>query len=412
MLAIFRLSTLVQAVPVPEGSLHVTPSLKPSPRGRDFSRPSASETVSRCAPHPLSTSEGTFPFLSAPPAVLQHVAGSDIAPKRSLRKASGIPLEGMVTGERYLQAFGGQLIPDSSMKRLLIIFSLGCLWFFVSCGPKGPRIVQKEGFVLIYDTLDLDLRQIMLPGYRLEFEQAVKEGDGYLCLLTQQNVYDSFSPSYRINLLLKIDPKTRTFHKVDLPYPNIIVEDKLTVAKDTVYLLDKEFSRQFRFNPENETWEEVSSYADVVYEDDDWRVVTRDIRYAGSHTWFIDRKTGKEYFFLTKPGQILRYNGYYYLTDPERFRGIADPREGFLCDSTSTYEAIMEDCPDCTIALPGVVRRVSNQRQTFMLSARVMNGVGANHGTASRTPCSMRPSPQKDLCTKWLQRLFPPMSLR
>ena len=234
------------------------------------------------------------------------------------------------------------------MKRLLIIFSLGCLWFFVSCGPKGPRIVQKEGFVLIYDTLDLDLRQVMLPGYRLEFEQAVKEGDGYLCLLTQQNVYDSFSPSYRINLLLKIDPKTRTFHKVDLPYPNIIVEDKLTVAKDTVYLLDKEFSRQFRFNPENETWEEVSSYADVVYEDADWRVVTRDIRYAGSHTWFIDRKTGKEYFFLTKPGQILRYNGYYYLTDPERFRGIADPREGFLCDSTSTYEAIMEDCPDCS----------------------------------------------------------------
>ena len=234
------------------------------------------------------------------------------------------------------------------MKRLLNILLLGCLWFVVSCGPKGPRIVQKEGFVLIYDTLDLDLKPLVLPGSRLKFEQAVKEGDGYLCLFTQQNVYNHFSPPIRVNLLLKIDPKTRTFHKVDLPYPQIIVKDKMTVMKDTVYLLEEDFSEQFRFIPENETWEEVSFNEDVVYEDDDWRVVTRDIRYAGSHTWFIDRKTGKEYFFLTKPGQILRYNGYYYLTDPERFRGIADPREGFLCDSTSTYESIIEDCPDCS----------------------------------------------------------------
>ena len=33
MLAIFLLSTLVRAVLVPEGTLHVTPSLNPSPRG-------------------------------------------------------------------------------------------------------------------------------------------------------------------------------------------------------------------------------------------------------------------------------------------------------------------------------------------------------------------------------------------
>ena len=233
------------------------------------------------------------------------------------------------------------------MKRLLTVFLLGCLWFVVSCVPKRPRIVQKEGFVLVYDTLELDLKPLVLPGCRLEFKQAVKEGDGYLCLFTQQNVYDNSTPPYRTNLLLRVDPKTGAFHKVDSPGP-MMADETLSVRKDTVYLLEKGFSEQFRFNPENETWEEVSFNEDVVYEDDDWRVVTRDIRYAGSHTWFIDRKTGKEYFFPTILGQILPYNGYYYLTDPERFRGISDPREGFLCDSTSTYEAIMKDCPDCS----------------------------------------------------------------
>lgn len=233
------------------------------------------------------------------------------------------------------------------MKRVVIILLLGCLWFAISCAPKGPRIFQKEGFVLIYDTLDLDLRPLVLPGYQLKFIRAAKEGDGYLCLLKQKNVYNRYLPPVHQDLLLKIDPKTGTFHQVDLPGPPMAGET-LTEWNDTVYLLQRQPAGQFRFNPENETWEEVSSGADVVYEDNDWRVVTREIRYAGSHTWFIDRKTGKEYFFFTKPGQILRYNGYYYLTDPERFRGIADPREGFLCDSTSTYEAVMNDCPDCS----------------------------------------------------------------
>ena len=233
------------------------------------------------------------------------------------------------------------------MKRFLTAFFLACLSLFVSCGTKGPQIVQKEGFVLVHDTLCLDLRPLVLPGCRLSFEQAVKVGEDYLCLFQQQNVYDRFKPPIRTNLLLRVAPETGSFHEVAQPGP-VMAEERLVMCKDTVYLIVEQPTGQYRFIPEEETWEDGSFNEDVVYEDADWSVVTRDIRYAGSHTWFIERKTGKEYFFFTKPGQILPYNGYYYLTDPERFRGIADPHEGFLCDSTSTYEAIMKDCPDCS----------------------------------------------------------------
>lgn len=233
------------------------------------------------------------------------------------------------------------------MKRFLTAFFLACLSLFVSCGTKGPQIVQKEGFVLVHDTLSLDLRPLVLPGCRLSFEQAVKVGEDYLCLFQQQNVYDRFKPPIRTNLLLRVAPETGSFHEVAQPCP-VMAEERLVMCKDTVYLIVEQPTGQYRFIPEEETWEDGSFNEDVVYEDADWSVVTRDIRYAGSHTWFIERKTGKEYFFFTKPGQILPYNGYYYLTDPERFRGIADPHEGFLCDSTSTYEAIMKDCPDCS----------------------------------------------------------------
>ena len=254
------------------------------------------------------------------------------------------------------------------MKRFLTAFFLACLLLFVSCGTKGPQTIQKEGFVLVYDTLSLDLKPLVLPGCRLSFEQAVKVGEDYLCLFQQQNVYDRFKPPIRTNLLLRVAPETGSFHEVPQPCP-VMAEERLVMCKDTVYLIVEQPTGQYRFIPEEETWEDGSFNEDVVYEDADWRVVTRDIRYAGSHTWFIERKTGKEYFFFTKPGQILPYNGYYYLTDPERFRGIADPHEGFLCDSTSTYEAIMKDCPDCSFNV--IHRLVASGGRSFKTAADI-----------------------------------------
>ena len=252
------------------------------------------------------------------------------------------------------------------MKRFLTAFFLACLSLFVSCGTKGPQIVQKEGFVLVHDTLSLDLRPLVLPGCRLSFEQAVKVGEDYLCLFQQQNVYD------------RVAPETGSFHEVAQPCP-VMAEERLVMCKDTVYLIVEQPTGQYRFIPEEETWEDGSFNEDVVYEDADWRVVTRDIRYAGSHTWFIERKTGKEYFFFTKPGQILPYR-----------------------TVVSTLFT----------ALSKVAGEVSKRRRISMLSARVTSGVGANTRTAFRIPCSMRPFSQKDICTKWLQLLLPPMSRR
>ena len=278
------------------------------------------------------------------------------------------------------------------MKQFLTAFFLACLSLFVSCGTKGPQTIQKEGFVLVYDTLSLDLKPLVLPGCRLSFEQAVKVGEDYLCLFQQQNVYDRFMPTIRTNLLLRVNPETGSFHEVPQPYP-VMAEERLVMWKDTVYLVEQPRGR-YRFIPEEETWVEGSFNEDVVYEDADWRVVTRDIRYAGSHTWFIERKTGKEYFFFTKPGQILPYNGYYYLTDPERFRGIADPHEGFLCDSTSTYEAIMKDCPDCSFNV--IHRLVASGGRSFKTAADIYafgDGDDLQHVLVGDPPVSLHRLP-------------------
>jgi hypothetical protein len=57
----------------------------------------------------------------------------------------------------------------------------------------------------------------------------------------------------------------------------------------------------------------------------------------------MDKRTGEQYFFPVATGQVLRFNGYFYFTDSERFRGLADPKVGFLCDSLSSYEAALAE---------------------------------------------------------------------
>ena len=47
----------------------------------------------------------------------------------------------------------------------------------------------------------------------------------------------------------------------------------------------------------------------VVYEDEDYRVYCKKMRYSPYHTWFMDKRTGEQYFFPVATGQVLRFNG-------------------------------------------------------------------------------------------------------
>ena len=101
------------------------------------------------------------------------------------------------------------------MKSLQIIFLQACLLIMAACGPKGPRVVQKEGFTLIYDTLAFDVSDIdFRSDLPLEFVGVVPLDDGYLCAFEQRNGY-YYPPSLRY--LLRVDRETGKTHAVDFP---------------------------------------------------------------------------------------------------------------------------------------------------------------------------------------------------
>ena len=222
-----------------------------------------------------------------------------------------------------------------------IIFLLECLLFTVACGPKGPRVVHQEGFTLIYDTLSFDVSFIDLPDKELRFVNAVPLDDGYLCAFEQRKPgpYYSFPQRY----LLRVDRETDQPHIVGFPESDYLYWD-IKEKNGAVYMIypDK-CDTMWRFLPERETWEDATEYRDVVYEDEEYRVYSRKMHYSKDHTWFLDKRTGKQYVFPVAAGQVLRFNGYFYFTDLARFRGLADPKVGVLCDSLCDYESTLTE---------------------------------------------------------------------
>ena len=233
------------------------------------------------------------------------------------------------------------------MRTFHIIFLQACLLILTACGPKGPRVEQKEGFTLIYDTLDIDVSGIDLPDMSLRFVAAVPLKDGYLCAFEQMTHGNSSSSFIRSSLfrryLLIADRKTARTQIVDFPYKDNLYWS-IRERDGAVYMSYPEWcDTMWRFIPERETWEDVTEYRDVVYEDEDYRVYCKRMRYSPFHTWFMDKQTGEQYFFPVAAGQVLRFNGFFYFTDRARFRGLADPKIGLLCDSLSNYAAALAE---------------------------------------------------------------------
>lgn len=227
------------------------------------------------------------------------------------------------------------------MKSLQIIFLQACLLIMAACAPKGPRVVQKEGFTLIYDTLAFDVSDIdFRSDLPLEFVNVVPLDDGYLCAFEQRSHYSY--PLYR-RYLLRVDRKTGQTHAVEFPERQHL-HWNIKERGGVVYMVYPEWcDTMWRFIPERETWEDATINRDVVYEDEDYRVYSRKMHFSKDHTWFLDKRTGEQYVFPVAAGQVLRFNGYFYFTDLARFRGLADPKVGILCDSLSDYASTLSE---------------------------------------------------------------------
>ena len=245
------------------------------------------------------------------------------------------------------------------MKSLKIIFLQVCLLILFACGQKGPQVVQQEGFTLIYDTLNIDVSCIGRPDMRLSFVEALTLKDGYLCALEEKEPGPYFS--YPRRYLLRVDRETAQTHIVDFPYKEKLYRNICSKNGDVYMDYPEWCDTVWRYIPEQEIWKDATEYRDVVYEDEDYRVYSRGMHFSPDQTWFLDKRTGEQYVFLAASGHVLRFNGNFYFTDLARFRGLADPSEGILCDSLTDYASTLSvSRPRMPLALRSRIREMKS----------------------------------------------------
>ena len=222
------------------------------------------------------------------------------------------------------------------MKRSASFFFLGlCLSVLIlSCG-RDHQHRRFAGFQQdARDTVFIDLADTLYPASSLTLDHLVK-CDGYYFL--------SFCESYRIRpdfsrtIILALSEKTMSLRPVPLPPSGqIATKDGHLVAWDRyndVVLT--------AFNTESWSWESIRVDKEAfveLYEDDDWVMRYADHGEFGYMCWFIDRHTSSEYAFSSLFGDVHRIDSTYYVVSKTRIYEIPDPREGFLCDSTTRYE--------------------------------------------------------------------------
>jgi hypothetical protein len=94
----------------------------------------------------------------------------------------------------------------------------------------------------------------------------------------------------------------------------------------------------FYFDVETLEWKKIKELDDRVYEDDNFIIACLDFGEWGASTWFIDKKTKKEYVLGIYGTTVNVLNGKYYFSDAVEIRVIENPLNLKQCDESYYYE--------------------------------------------------------------------------
>ena len=216
------------------------------------------------------------------------------------------------------------------MRYSVIVWALLSL---VSCSVREQKI---RGFVNEpQDSIFVDLKDYVFPASDIWVREAVKCGEHYFFMFreTSQSKHSSYTQSFIISV-----------SKESLQTKQIPLPDKQDYSSFCMGTQDTLVVKQIdgrHFSLDTATWEwspYLSKNDDLMYEDNDWRVMTSSHGEFGLVTWFIDKHSQEEYAFLELNGDVHRIGKTFYVVNRTRIYELDDPSRGFLCDSLTCYK--------------------------------------------------------------------------
>ncbi len=209
----------------------------------------------------------------------------------------------------------------------------------LSCGYRQGSL---EGFKdEPQDSIVFDLEDYVMLASDIELWDVVKVNERYYCLFDERS-RNSALWEYRPDILMCYTISKKKPYRIPLPESG---RKPMGIFQrgDTLFLEigHSGFEQKYFFlNQKDNIWKPFTasaSFIDYKYDDKDWAVRYVEHGEFGDAMWFIDKASFKEYAFVGLSGKVHRIDTTFYIVGRTRLFELANPSDGFQCDSSTVY---------------------------------------------------------------------------
>jgi len=187
-----------------------------------------------------------------------------------------------------------------------------------------------------YDIV-INTNNIFRPASKIEMLSSLKFNNEYYSIFEEKQMYD-FGHTQRY--LIKFDKFGRILlaKKFPLNFANGNYLD-FFVQDDKLFMQDQ---NNFRYNFDIKTnkFSETTKGNDLVFEDENYKVMYKSFGEWGEATWFINKKDKSEFFTSLNGKNVSFVNGKFYVTNISSIWEIENPKKLNKCEANQYYDVI------------------------------------------------------------------------
>lgn len=208
-------------------------------------------------------------------------------------------------------------------------------FLFLSCGKSASQnsVTENGKFQIYQDTIIVDIKG--------ELTHALKYQNKFYCLFEQKMIGKFGGYPKRWFYVFSNDGKFENI--IDFPEKLHCVYLDFFVKNDSIILNPYMEDESYYLNIKKNKWVKIKKTDDLIFEDENYAVISRDFGEWGGKTWFKDKKTGIEYVTEVTTPLVNKIDTIYFLTNGFEIRRIDNPHKLTKCENYATYENIEED---------------------------------------------------------------------
>ena len=170
--------------------------------------------------------------------------------------------------------------------------------------------VFSQNFNVTEKVINFNANNIFRPASKIEMTASLKYNNEYYSIFEEKQMYDF---GHTENYLIKFDSLGKILFAEKLPQTLSYYTD-FFIYENNIYIQSQNNAR-YIFDFKNNKFNETKKGDDLVYEDNEYKVMYKSFGEWGEATWFINKKNKYQHFTSLHSQNVNFINGKFYITN-------------------------------------------------------------------------------------------------